>query len=164
VYEETLTGRPHDTSVQKATGDNERWMQFNVMPRTWLKCLKVPLFYIPVRWPTGIWSTSDIECLCLTVMRYRYWPPNETAAAWAVSSCNPCDHVNTVWPSSSWSCLQMFRGGEVLPVFLSNPLTMAYSITFFNICSTERKCKITKIWCDNEIRWIRITVWNGGDL
>jgi len=22
VYEETLTGRPHDTSVQKATGDN----------------------------------------------------------------------------------------------------------------------------------------------
>jgi len=27
VYEETLTGRPHDTSVQM-------WMQFNVMPRT----------------------------------------------------------------------------------------------------------------------------------
>jgi len=23
MYEETLTGRPHDTSVQKATGDNE---------------------------------------------------------------------------------------------------------------------------------------------
>jgi len=23
VYEETLTGRPHDTSVQKATNDNE---------------------------------------------------------------------------------------------------------------------------------------------
>jgi len=23
VYEETLTGRPHDTSVQKATSDNE---------------------------------------------------------------------------------------------------------------------------------------------
>jgi len=34
VYEETLTGRPHDTSVQKATSDNEMWMQFNVMPRT----------------------------------------------------------------------------------------------------------------------------------
>jgi len=31
VYEETLTGRPHDTSVQKATSDNEMWMQFNVM-------------------------------------------------------------------------------------------------------------------------------------
>jgi len=23
VYEETLTGRPHDTSIQKATSDNE---------------------------------------------------------------------------------------------------------------------------------------------
>jgi len=34
VYEETLTGRPHDTSVQIATSDNEMWMQFNVMPRT----------------------------------------------------------------------------------------------------------------------------------
>jgi len=34
VYEETLTGRPHDTSVQKATNDNEMWMQFNVMPWT----------------------------------------------------------------------------------------------------------------------------------
>jgi len=34
VYEETLTSRPHDTSVQKATSDNEMWMQFNVMPRT----------------------------------------------------------------------------------------------------------------------------------
>jgi len=31
VYEETLTGQlqPHDTSVQKATSDNEIWMQFN---------------------------------------------------------------------------------------------------------------------------------------
>jgi len=37
VYEETLTGRPHDTSVQKATSDNEMWMQFNVMPRTLFK-------------------------------------------------------------------------------------------------------------------------------
>jgi len=34
VYEETLTGRPRDTSVQKATSDNEMWMQFNVMPWT----------------------------------------------------------------------------------------------------------------------------------
>jgi len=34
VYEETLTGRPHDTSVQKATSDNEMWMQFNIMPWT----------------------------------------------------------------------------------------------------------------------------------
>jgi len=34
VYEDTLTGRPHDTSVQKATSDNEMWMQFNVMPWT----------------------------------------------------------------------------------------------------------------------------------
>jgi len=49
MYEETLTGRPHDTSVQKATSDNKNvngcsliscpghhlvWMQFNVMPRT----------------------------------------------------------------------------------------------------------------------------------
>jgi len=34
VYEETLTGRTHDTSVQKATSDNEIWMQFNVMPWT----------------------------------------------------------------------------------------------------------------------------------
>jgi len=53
VYEETLTGRPHDTSVQKAASDNEMWMQFNVMPRTqelsrkivetgcsWLQCFK----------------------------------------------------------------------------------------------------------------------------
>jgi len=37
VYEETLTGQPHDTSVQKATSDNEMWMQFNVMPRTHVK-------------------------------------------------------------------------------------------------------------------------------
>jgi len=37
VYEETLTGRTRDTSfVQKATSDNEMWMQFNVMPRTGL--------------------------------------------------------------------------------------------------------------------------------
>jgi len=34
VYEETLTGLPHDTSVQKATSDDEMCMQFNVMPRT----------------------------------------------------------------------------------------------------------------------------------
>jgi len=34
VYEETLNGWLHDTSVQKATIDNEMWMQFNVMPRT----------------------------------------------------------------------------------------------------------------------------------
>jgi len=34
VYEETLTGRPHDTSVQKATSDKEMWMQFNVIPWT----------------------------------------------------------------------------------------------------------------------------------
>jgi len=34
------------------------------------------------------------------------------------------------------------------------------------ICSIELKWdgKITKIWYDGEIRWIRITVWNGGDL
>jgi len=34
VYEEKLTGRTHDTSVQKATSDNEMGMQFNVMPWT----------------------------------------------------------------------------------------------------------------------------------
>jgi len=35
-----------------------------------------------------------------------------------------------------------------------------------NICSIELKWdgKITKIWYDNEIKWIRITEWNGGDL
>jgi len=35
-----------------------------------------------------------------------------------------------------------------------------------NICSIELTWdgKITKIWYDNEMRWIRITVWNGGDL
>jgi len=34
------------------------------------------------------------------------------------------------------------------------------------ICSIELKwdSKITKIWYDNIMRWIRITVWNGGDL
>jgi len=32
VYKETLTGRPHDTSVQKATSDNEN--VDNVMPWT----------------------------------------------------------------------------------------------------------------------------------
>jgi len=44
MYEETLTGRPHATSVQKATSDNENvdaghpvWMQFNVIPRTYLE-------------------------------------------------------------------------------------------------------------------------------
>jgi len=44
VYEETLTGQPHDTSVQKATSDYEMWMQFNVMPRTF--------------WMTIIWETK----------------------------------------------------------------------------------------------------------
>jgi len=34
VYEETLTGRPHDTSVQKLPVTMKMWMQFNVMPRT----------------------------------------------------------------------------------------------------------------------------------
>jgi len=29
-----LTGRPHDTSVQKATSDNENVDAFNVMPWT----------------------------------------------------------------------------------------------------------------------------------
>jgi len=35
-----------------------------------------------------------------------------------------------------------------------------------NICSIELiwDGKITKIWYDNEMRGIRITVWNGGDL
>jgi len=34
-----------------------------------------------------------------------------------------------------------------------------------NICSIEIKWdgKKTKIWYDNEMRWTRITVWNGGD-
>jgi len=36
MYEETLTGRPHDTSVQKATVAIKMWMQFTVMPRTGL--------------------------------------------------------------------------------------------------------------------------------
>jgi len=40
VYVETLTGRPHDTSVQKATSDNEMWMQFNVMP--WRLAVAMP--------------------------------------------------------------------------------------------------------------------------
>jgi len=44
VYEETLTGRPHDTSVQKATSDNEIWIQFNVMPRTLQKFQK-PMYH-----------------------------------------------------------------------------------------------------------------------
>jgi len=34
VYEETLTGQPHDTSVQKATSDNENLDAVNVMPWT----------------------------------------------------------------------------------------------------------------------------------
>jgi len=34
VYEETLTGRPHNTSVQKLPVTMEMWMQLNVMPRT----------------------------------------------------------------------------------------------------------------------------------
>jgi len=34
VYEETLTGRPHDTSIQKATSDKENVDSVNVMPRT----------------------------------------------------------------------------------------------------------------------------------
>jgi len=35
-----------------------------------------------------------------------------------------------------------------------------------NICSIELNWdgKITKIWYDNDMRWIRIMVWNGGDL
>jgi len=33
MNEETLTGRPHDTSVQKATSDNENAV-LNVMPWT----------------------------------------------------------------------------------------------------------------------------------
>jgi len=38
VYEETLTGRPHDKSVQKAISDNENVerhaITFNIMPWT----------------------------------------------------------------------------------------------------------------------------------
>jgi len=36
VYEETLTGRPHDTSVQKSyhAVTMKIWMQINVMPWT----------------------------------------------------------------------------------------------------------------------------------
>jgi len=36
VYEEKLTGRPHDTSAKKATiaVTMKMWMQFNVMPWT----------------------------------------------------------------------------------------------------------------------------------
>jgi len=35
-----------------------------------------------------------------------------------------------------------------------------------DICSIELKWdgKKTKIWYNNEMRWIRITVWNGGGL
>jgi len=40
------------------------------------------------------------------------------------------------------------------------------SINNINNCSIELKWdgKITKMWYDNEMRWIRIMVWNGGDL
>jgi len=40
------------------------------------------------------------------------------------------------------------------------------SLIIINMCSMELKWdgKITKIWYDNEMRRIRITVWNGGDL
>jgi len=34
VYGETLTGRPHDISVQKLPVTMKMWMQFNVMPCT----------------------------------------------------------------------------------------------------------------------------------
>jgi len=34
VYEETLTGRTHDTSVQKLPVTMKLWLQFNVMPWT----------------------------------------------------------------------------------------------------------------------------------
>jgi len=34
VFEETLTGWSHDTSVQKATSDNEKVDAVNVMPWT----------------------------------------------------------------------------------------------------------------------------------
>jgi len=34
VYEKTLTGRPHDTSVKKAASDNENVDAVNVMPLT----------------------------------------------------------------------------------------------------------------------------------
>jgi len=49
VYEETLTGRPHDTSVQKATSDNEMWMQFNVMPRTRMKPSVGPTLHVALQ-------------------------------------------------------------------------------------------------------------------
>jgi len=40
-----------------------------------------------------------------------------------------------------------------------------YVAVSINICSIEIKWDgKNKIWDDNEMRWIRITVWNGGDL
>jgi len=54
--------------------------------------------------------------------------------------------------------------------FLFRPLSLFLSslvITInINICSIELKWdgKITKIWYNNEMRGIRIMVWNGGDL
>jgi len=41
MYEETLTGRPHDTSIQKATCDNE-----NVDA---ILCLQFTMTYIQIR-------------------------------------------------------------------------------------------------------------------
>jgi len=41
VDEETLTSRPHDTSVQKAAVTMKMWMQFKVMPWTSLGVVAV---------------------------------------------------------------------------------------------------------------------------
>jgi len=60
------------------------------------------------------------------------------------------------WNNASWDLTKC-------PCVLRMPRSFNINI---NICCIELKWdgKITKIWYDNEMRWIRITVWSGGDL
>jgi len=59
VYEETLTGRPHDTSVQKATSDNENVdaVERHALDITWCGCSIISIDY-------GIYKTIKHTGMC----------------------------------------------------------------------------------------------------
>jgi len=96
VYEETLTGRPHDTSVQKAISDNEMWMQFNVM---WMQFNVMPrTLNHRCGWtflPSQVLATIYGVCIvCVRVCVYCFvkylisWPILVTRLLFLISNCH----------------------------------------------------------------------------
>jgi len=84
------------------------------------------------------------------------------------------DEMNSTTPCTPWwdACYNIWSSPDV--IFLSDRTWLTFSMfqqswlanININVCSIELKWdgKITKVWYDNKMRWIRITVWNGGDF